>query len=45
MNNLKVLSNEDLLTLYKNINDYIKILETAKKEAAEIEKTDDKWLC
>ncbi len=42
MENLKDLSNEDLLTLYKNINNYIKILETAKKEVAETEKTDDK---
>jgi len=42
MKNLKVLSNDDLLTLYKNINSYIKILETTKKEVMESEKKDDK---
>lgn len=42
MKNLQVLSNDDLLTLYKNINEYIKILEEAKKEAMETEAPDDK---
>ena len=42
MKNLEVLSNDDLLTLYKKINEYIKILEDAKKEATESEETNDK---
>ncbi len=42
MKNLKDLSNEDLLTLFNNINSYIKTLEATKKEVAETEKPDDK---
>ena len=42
MNNLKVLSNEDLLTLYKKVNEYIKTLEEAKKEVMESSNKDDK---
>ena len=42
MKNLKVLSNDDLLTLYRNINEYIKILEDAKNEVMESEEKDDK---
>ncbi len=41
MKNVKVLTNEDLLTLYKNINDYIKILEDLKKQIMESEVNDD----
>lgn len=42
MKNLTVLSNEDLLALYENINKYIKALETSKKEATEAPPKDDK---
>ena len=42
MKNLKVLSNDDLLTLYKKINEYIKILQTDKEETMESESKNDK---
>ena len=41
MKNLKYLSNDDLMTLYKKINEYIKILEASKKEVMEMEDKDD----
>ena len=41
MKNIQVLNNEDLLTLYRNINNYIKILEEAKKEVTEMEQPED----
>ena len=44
MKNLEVLSNEDLLTLYDNINKYIKALEASKKEVSEPPASDAKWL-
>jgi hypothetical protein len=42
MKNLGVLSNEDLLTLYNDINKYIKALEDSKKEVMEPTTKDDK---
>ena len=43
MKNYQVLNNEELLTLYKKVNEYIKTLEEDKKAILEMEnKEDDK---
>ena len=44
MKSYEYLSNDDLLTLYKKINEYIKTLEDSKKETLEMdtETEDDK---
>ena len=41
MKSYEYLSNDDLLTLYKKINEYIKTLEDSKKETLEMEETPD----